>query len=88
MNQFARIFLGENVLLHFLRTDIMRNHGARTLHDIRRRAIVAFKLYDCHRGKVTVEIADNLDVCAAPPVNTLVVVADHRHILVFVDEQL
>ena len=34
------------------------------------------------------EIADNLDVRATPAVNTLVVITHHRHVLVFVDEQL
>ena len=84
MNKFARIFLGEHILLHFLRTDVVRNHGTCALHDVCRGAVVAFKLYNRHRGKVTVEVADNLDVRAAPAINTLVVVAHHRHIFLFI----
>ena len=84
MNKFARIFLGEHILLHFLRTDVVRNHGTSALHDVCRGAVVAFKLYNRHRGKVTVEVTDNLDVRAAPAINTLVVVAHHRHIFLFI----
>ena len=67
----------------------MGNHGTGTLHNIRRRAIITFELDNRHRGKIAVEVADNLDVRATPAVNTLVVVTHHRHIFSFrIDEQL
>ena len=66
----------------------MRNYGTRTLHDIARGAVITFQFYDGHRGKIAVEVADNLDVRTTPAVNALVVITHHRHILVFVDQQL
>ena len=66
----------------------MRNHRARALHDIARRTVIAFEFYDSHGSKVAVEVADNLDVRATPAINTLVVITHHRHVLVFVYQQL
>ena len=66
----------------------MGYYGARPLHDIRRGAVVPFQLNDSHRGKIPMEIADNLDVRTTPTVNALVVVAHNRHVLLLVNEQL
>ena len=87
-NRVARLFLGEHVLLHFDRADVMRDYGTRALHDVARGAVVAFEFHDGHRGEVAVEVADNLDVRATPAVNTLVVVAHHGYVLVFVYQEL
>ena len=67
----------------------MCNHGTRTLHDVCSRAVIAFELYNRHRSKIAVEVTDNLDVCATPAINTLVVIAHHRYVFrIPVDEQL
>ena len=86
-NRVTGLFLREHLLFHLGRADIVGNHGTRTLHDIARGAVIAFELYDSHRGKIAVEVADDADVRAAPAVNTLVIVTHHRHVLVFVYQQ-
>ena len=67
----------------------MRNHRTSAFNDVRGRAVIAFELDNRHRSKIAVEVADNLDVCATPAVNTLVVIAHHRYVFrIPVDEQL
>ena len=87
-NRVARFFLGENLLLHFERAHVMRNHGARPLHDVACGAVIAFQLHNGDRRKIAMEVADNLNVRATPAVNALVVVAHHGHVPLLVDKEL
>ena len=67
----------------------MSDHRASAFHNICRRAVVPFELKERYLIKIMREVSDDFNVCTAPSVNTLVVVAHNRHVLLrAVDQKL
>ena len=61
---------------------VLGDHGVGEREDIGRRAVILLQTYNARPGEGTLEVEDVPDIGAAPPVNGLVVVADHHHVAI------